>query len=240
MATGTTSGTRAHGCCTIAHTATVEDYLKALFTLTSRGDAATTSGMAERLSVAPSSVTAMLHRLHAAGLVEQVAWGRVILTAHGLEHAQGVVRRHRLLETFLHEVLGISWDEVHDEAEVLEHHVSEDVEQRIDAVLGFPVRDPHGDPIPRAQGMHEEHGDAPLASCSPGDRFRVERVLDSDSLALRDLAELGIRPGVWLELEQSANDIGPMWVRAEGRPCVLSDSLVDLIHGRLEAREVAS
>lgn len=219
---------------------TVEDYLKSLFTLTSWGDAATTSGMAERLSVAPSSVTAMLHRLHTAGLVEQVAWGRVILTAHGQEHAQGVVRRHRLLETFLHEVLGVSWDEVHDEAEVLEHHLSEDVEQRIDAALGFPARDPHGDPIPRAQGVHEEHGDTPLTSGSPGDRFLVERVLDTSSPALRDLADIGIRPGVWLELEQRTNDGGPMWVRTEGRRCVLSCSLLTLIHGRLEAGEVAS
>lgn len=226
-------------CCQIEHTATVEDYLKSLFTLTSRGESATTSGLAGSLSVAPSTVTAMLHRLRDGGLVEQVSWGRVVLTSHGLEHAQGVVRRHRLLETFLHEVLGVSWDEVHDEAEVLEHHLSENVEQRMDAALGFPARDPHGDPIPRARGGHEEHGDTPLTDCAAGGRFRVERVLDTNSQALRDLAELGIRPGVWLELELRPNVVGPMRVRADGRHCVLSCSLVNLIHGRLETGEVA-
>jgi DtxR family Mn-dependent transcriptional regulator len=229
-----------HLCCSIDRTATVEDYLKAIFALTSWEEAASTSAIAERMEVGPPTVTAMLHRLRAAGLVEQVSWGRVALTEHGLGHAHGVVRRHRLLETFLHRVLGVAWDEIHEEAEVLEHHLSERLEHLIDAALGFPDRDPHGDPIPRPRGAHEEHGETPLSGCASGDRFLVQRVFDTDSQALRELAELGIRPGVSLELERRPSGVGPAWVRIGVRRCMLSGALVNLVHGRVQPAEVAS
>jgi DtxR family Mn-dependent transcriptional regulator len=240
MTTGTTTKAEAGSCCDIDHTETVEDYLKALFSLTSRGEPASTSAIAERLGVAPSSVTAMLHRLRGSGLVEQVTWGHVRLTAHGQEHAQGVVRRHRLLETFLHRVLGVGWDEIHAEAEILEHHLSGRLEQLIDAALGFPDRDPHGDPIPSLRTKHEEHGETPLGRCAPGDRFLVQRVYDSDSQALRHLAELDIRPGVSLEIERRPSNAGPMWVRVSERRCVLSSAVVNLIHGRIQTPVGAS
>lgn len=221
------------------HTSTVEDYLKAIFALTSRGEAASTSAIAERVGVTASSVTAMVHRLRDNGLVQQAAWGRVALTAHGQRHAQAVVRRHRLLETFLHRVLGVAWDEIHDEAEVLEHHLSERLEHLIDAALGFPERDPHGDPIPRPRVKHEEHSETPLSRCHPGDSFLVQRVYDFDSQVLRCLAELDIRPGVSLEVERRSSDMGPMWVRVGNRPCLLSCALVNLIHGRILTEMVA-
>jgi DtxR family Mn-dependent transcriptional regulator len=240
MTTETTTKAETGSCCDIDHTETVENYLKALFSSTSRGEPASTSAIAERVGVAPSSVTAMLHRLRDSGLVEQVTWGRVRLTAHGQEHAQGVLRRHRLLETFLHRVLGVAWDEIHEEAEILEHHLSGRLEHLIDAALGFPERDPHGDPIPRARGAHEEHGETPLSQCAPGDRFLVQRVYDTDSQALRHLAELDLRPGVSLDVERRSLDVGPMWVRFGERECVLSGALVNLIHGRVQTPVVAS
>jgi DtxR family Mn-dependent transcriptional regulator len=239
MTIGTTTEVWSPSCCSMERTATVEDYLKGIFTLTSRGETASTSAIAERLGVAASSVTAMLHRLRDNGLVEQAAWGRVALTAHGQGHAQAVVRRHRLLETFLHRVLGVAWDEIHAEAEILEHHLSGRLEQLIDAALGFPERDPHGDPIPRPLVKHEEHGETPLSRCEPGDRFVVQRVYDSDSQALRHLAELDICPGVSFEVERRSSEMGPMWVRIGDRPCPLSRTLVNLIHGRVLAPAVA-
>ncbi|MDN5896253.1 MAG: metal-dependent transcriptional regulator, partial [Nocardioides sp.] len=127
-ATGTTLHERSADCCSIELSAAVEDYLKEIFAITSLGDSATTSVIAERVGVRPPTVTAMLRRLRQAGLVEQVAWGRVALTSHGKEHACGVIRRHRLLETFLHRVLGVPWDQIHDDAEVLEHHQSDRLE----------------------------------------------------------------------------------------------------------------
>ncbi|MDN5745264.1 MAG: metal-dependent transcriptional regulator, partial [Nocardioidaceae bacterium] len=153
--------------CHIELTETVEDYLKTIFAITSLGAPGSTSRIAARLGVSAPSVTAMVHRLRDSGLVEQTRWGQVALTEHGQEHARGVVRRHRLLETFLHRVLGVTWDEVHDEAEVLEHHLSERLEELIDGALGFPDRDPHGDPIPRPPVKHEAHGETPLASSEP-------------------------------------------------------------------------
>lgn len=236
MTTGTLQ-TETTECCDIELSGTVEDYLKAIFTITSLGEAATTSGIAGRLGVQPPTVSAMLRRLRSSGLVQQVGWGRVELTDHGQDHAFGVVRRHRLLETFLHRVLGIPWDEIHTDAEELEHHLSNRLEGLIDAALGFPERDPHGDPIPRQQGAHDEHGDTPLARTAPGDEFVVRRVYDSDSDALRHLAELGIRPGVVLSVARHASEVGPMWVRLGDQECLLNCALVNLIQG--EVREAS-
>lgn len=240
MTTGTQRHPQSCTCCTLEHTETVEDYLKAIFAVTSRGETASTSAIAERLGVASSSVTAMLHRLRDNGLVEQTGWGRVSLTEHGLAHAESVVRRHRLLETFLYRVLGVAWDEIHDEAEVLEHHLSSRLEHLIDAALGFPERDPHGDPIPSARVKHEEHGETPLDRCAPGDRFLVQRVYPSDSQALRNLAELDIVPGVSLEVSRCSSDVGPMWVRVGGRKRMLGGALVNLIQGRIEDADAVS
>jgi DtxR family transcriptional regulator, Mn-dependent transcriptional regulator len=220
-------------CCPVQVTETVEGYLKAIYHLSARGEA-TTTAVAARMGVAPPSTSAMVHRLQDGGLVEHAPRGRVVLTPHGRAHALAVVRRHRLLETFLHRALGLGWDEVHAEAEALEHCLSERLEDRIDAALGHPERDPHGDPIPPKAGPHEESGEAPLAGAAEGDRFLVERVYDSDSAALRYLAERGVRPGVTLVVEGRAPFGGPLWVRVGGDRHALGAPLVRLIHGRAD------
>jgi DtxR family Mn-dependent transcriptional regulator len=209
----------------------VENYLKAVFALSASGDPASTSAIAERLGVAPPSVSAMLSRLRDSDLIEQATWGHVVLTEHGQVHARRIVRRHRLLETFLHRVLGVAWDEIHAEAEVLEHRLSEHLEDLIDAVLDSPARDPHGDPIPGKTGEHLESDEAPLDSAVPGDRFLVQRVRDRDSKALRHLAALEIGPGVELDVEARSPRIGAMWVRTGGQRHALSAWLVNVIHG---------
>lgn len=233
MRTLTTLEETPQTCCGIELTETVEDYLKAIFTIVAVDSSASTSGIAERLGVQAPTVTAMLHRLRSAELVQPAGWGKVRLTDHGHDHACGVVRRHRLLETFLHQVLGVTWDEVHGEAEHLEHHVSARLETLIDQVLGHPSRDPHGDPIPRDAAAHDEHAETPLATAGAGDTFLVQRVFDSDSDALRDMAELGIGPGVRLVVERCPSGTAPMWVRLGGRKCQLSASQVHLIHGEI-------
>lgn len=218
-------------CCDVEHTQAVEDYLKVIFLLGSEGESATTSQIAGRLGVAPPSVSAMVRRLAAGDLVEQPDRRGVALTAHGERHALRVVRRHRLLETYLAQALGVPWDEVHDEAEALEHALSERLEDRIDQALGHPTHDPHGDPIPPRSGEHAEVWGAPLESAPPGSTFGVERVSDRDSAALRYLADLGIRPGVDLTVEERAPFGGPLWIRVGGERQALGGQLVRLVHG---------
>jgi DtxR family transcriptional regulator, Mn-dependent transcriptional regulator len=142
-----------------------------------------------------------------------------------------VVRRHRLLEEFLARVLEVPWDEVHDEAEVLEHAVSDALVQRIDAYLGHPTHDPHGDPIPSPNVRHVETWTGPLAAAEPGTTFRVERVRDRDSAALRYLGSLGIRPGAVLAVLDRTPFAGPLWVRVDEQTHGLSTALTDLVHG---------
>jgi DtxR family Mn-dependent transcriptional regulator len=222
-----------HPCCAIEHTETVENYLKAIFALSATGEPAGTSAIAERLGVAAPSVSAMIGRLRDGDLIEQASWGHIFLTAHGQVHARRVVRRHRLLETFLHQVLGVGWDEIHAEAEVLEHRLSEQLEDLIDAALDFPDRDPHGDPIPAKAGEHLENEELPLDSAVPGDRFLVQRVSDRDSAALRRLAQLDIGPGVELDVEHRSPEVGSICVRTRGQRHALSATLVGVIRGRV-------
>lgn len=220
-------------CCAVRHSEVVEDYLKTVFHLSSAAGVATTTSLAGRLGLAAPTVSAMIKRLEASGLVERTPGHGVELTQHGLRHALGVVRRHRLLEVFLTEVLDVPWDEVHDEAEVLEHAISVRLEERIDALLGHPTHDPHGDPIPPRSGEHVEDWASPLQSAAPGQLFLVERVSDRDSGALRHLAEWDIRPGAVLEILEWAPFGGPLWVGVGGRRHALGTGLVHVVHGRV-------
>lgn len=197
-------------CCDIEHTPAVQDYLKAIFHLDSR-DGATTTAIADLLGVSAPSVSAMLKRLADGQLVDR-GLGAVTLTDHGRRHALRVVRRHRLIEAFLADVLDVPWDEVHEEAEVLEHTVSERLEARIAAYLDDPERDPHGDPIPPADGDHDETWAEPLSAAPAGATFWVERVTDRDAEALRYLDSLGIRPGASVEVAGRDPFGGPLWV----------------------------
>ena len=226
------SGQRGHhSCCSVVHTETVEDYLKAIFELVTRRGVATTSTLAERLRVAPPTVSAMLKRLAADALVTRTGLHRVVLTEHGTGHALAVVRRHRLIEAFLVKALDVPWEDVHAEAEVLEHAVSDLLLERIDAFLGCPTHDPHGDPIPRSEGSHVERWTTPLAAAVVGGTFRVERVLDRDRAALRRLGELGVHPGVVLDVVEQAPFGGPLWVEIAGRRHALGPALVDIVFG---------
>ena len=195
-------------------TQAVEDYLKAVFMLGAAGEQVTTTAVARRLGVAAPSASAMVKRLVGEGLLDHEPYGEVRLTAEGEQRALRVVRRHRLVETFLNRVLGMPWDEVHDEAELLDHVISERLERQIAAALGDPDRDPHGDPIPPLVGAHEERDrdHPPLAGTPAGTRVRVERVAHQEPEALRYLAGLGVVPGAELVVGEEAPFGGPVWV----------------------------
>jgi DtxR family Mn-dependent transcriptional regulator len=210
----------------------MEDYLKAIFRIESDLGSATTSAVAARLGVTGPSVSGMIGRLETAGLVHRQADHGVTLTADGRVAALRVVRRHRLIETFLHKVVGVPWHEVHDEAEVLEHVLSERLEERIDALLGRPTHDPHGDPIPPVDGHgHAETWSHRLLDVPPGCTLRVERVSDEDPAALVYLAELGLRPGVDVRVERLDPFDGPVWVGIGDRDHALSRVLARVISG---------
>src|SRR4029079_8574040 len=178
------------------HSDAIEDYAKAIYALGRRGDGtASTTALAERLGVTPASVSAMIKKLADRGLVEHVPYRGVVLTDEGERVALEVLRHHRLLELYLAEHLGVPWDRVHDEAEALEHVISEDLEARIAAKLGNSTHDPHGDPIPDADLHIVEETTRSLADLAPGDRGEFVRVSDTDPEKLRYLDERGVSLG---------------------------------------------
>jgi len=193
--------------------ASVEDYAKAIYALEARHGAASTNALAERLGVSAPAVSAMVKKLASLGYVEHTRYHGVNLTEEGRRVALEVLRHHRLLETYLVEELGVPWDRVHAEAEVLEHVLSEGLEARIAAKLGEPTRDPHGDPIPTVDGTVVEEPAVALAALAKGVRGRFVRVSDSDPVLLRELAERQISPGDRLELVSE----DPVTVRCRGR-----------------------
>ncbi len=223
-------------CCGLVPTAPTEDALRTIFVLSGRGDEVSTSALARHLGVAPPTVSVMLKRLAEHGLVERSADHRATLTPHGARHARHVVRRHRLLETFLVHVVGLGAHEVHGEADALEHAVSDRLLDRIDAMLGRPTHDPHGDPIPRAGAAHVEGWGTRLSDAGVGGEFRVERVQDWDTTALAELTALGVVPGLALVVVERADSGGPLWVRFDGRDHPIGEPLARLVHG-LEVRE---
>ncbi len=180
--------------------ASVEDYAKAIYALETREGVASTNALAERLGVSAPAVSAMIEKLAGLGYVSHVPYRGVRLTGRGRRIGLEVLRHHRLLETYLVEELGVPWDRVHAEAEVLEHVLSEGLEERIATKLGEPTHDPHGDPIPAVDGTVVEAETVPLASLPTGARGRFVRVSDSDPRLLRELGGLGIRPGDQLEV----------------------------------------
>jgi len=181
-----------------------ENYLKTIYAHTEwQPDPISPSVLASRLGVAPSSVTEMVKKLAAAGLITHVPYGPLTLTPAGRMRAIGVVRRHRLIETWLVREMGYEWDEVHDEAEVLEHSISERLLDAIDARLGRPAQDPHGDPIPSADGSVPQFPAVLLAEAPAGHEGEVVRISDRDPSLLRSLAERGIGPGTLVRVDQT-------------------------------------
>jgi len=218
-------------CCEAAHSEAMGRYLRVIYLLSFKAPPVLTGDVAARLGVAPPSVSAMLRRLSAAGLLAGSGPGGITLTGHGGEHAREMVRRHRLIETFLVQAAGMSWDEVHDEAEALQHAVSDLLIDRIDAALGYPRRDPHGDPIPPPSGEHAEDWSPALADAPPGTVVQVDRVSDEDSSALAYLADLGIRPGAAVLVTEREPFGGPLWVEAGGQRRAIGLPLARLVHG---------
>ncbi|HXB66511.1 MAG TPA: metal-dependent transcriptional regulator [Solirubrobacteraceae bacterium] len=203
----------------LARSSAVEDYCKAIFTLESRGDeAVSTNALAERLDITPGSVSAMLRKLEELALVTHVPYRGVRLTDRGRRVALEVIRHHRLLELFLAETLQMPWDRVHDEAEVLEHVLSEELEQLIAAKLGDPSFDPHGDPIPSADLQLHESPTHSLDSLERGAEGVFVRVSDSDPEMLRYLSERGISPGERFQVRDRQPFGGPLFVSFGGGP----------------------
>jgi len=182
-------------------TDSVQDYLKIIYELTQDGEAATTNALAARLGIAPASVTGMVQKLSSVkpALVSYRKHQGVTLTAAGQRAALEVIRHHRLIEAWLVQTLGYSWDEVHDEAEKLEHVISEEFEMRIAAAMGHPDRDPHGEPIPNAELIMPADKSIPLSSMQPEQEAFVRRVDAQDAEFLRYLEELGLIPGMRLK-----------------------------------------
>jgi DtxR family Mn-dependent transcriptional regulator len=206
--------------------AAVEDYAKAIYALEQReGGAVSTNALAERLDVTPASASGMVRRLGELGLVTHEPYRGVTLTAQGVRVALEVLRHHRLLELYLATSLGVPWDRVHDEAEVLEHVLSEELEELIAAKLGHPTRDPHGDPIPTADLVIEEQPTEALSTLDGGAAGRFVRVSDSDPEMLRYLAERGIAPGDAFEVVERQPFDGPLFVRFGDDVHVLGGSL---------------
>jgi DtxR family Mn-dependent transcriptional regulator len=192
----------------------VEDYAKAIYALQMRDDqAVSTTALAERLGVTAASASGMVKRLGELGLVTHRRYHGVLLTDAGLRVALEVIRHHRLLELYLVESLGVPWDRVHEEAEVLEHVLSDELEELIAAKLGDPTHDPHGDPIPSRELTIEEIRTESLQSLEPGARGTLARISDSDPDMLRYLAERGIAPGDQLEVVERQPFGGPIFVR---------------------------
>ena len=214
----------------------VQDYAKAIYALQRRaeGQPVATNDLAERLHVTPASVSAMLKKLAERDLVEHVPYRGVLLTPAGERVALEVLRHHRLLETYLAEHLGVPWDRVHEEAEALEHVLSEDLEARIAAKLGEPTHDPHGDPIPSADLKIDEGHAHALESLQPGATGRFVRVSDSDPEMLRYLDERGVRLGDPLEVVARQPCGGPLTVRFGERLHMLGGGLAAAMRVELD------
>jgi DtxR family Mn-dependent transcriptional regulator len=192
----------------------IEDYAKAIYVLETRGsEPVSTNALADRLDVTPGSVSAMVKKLADLDLVTHTPYRGVRLTDNGRRTALEVIRHHRLLELFLAEVLEMPWDRVHQEAEVLEHVLSTELEEIIAAKLGNPTRDPHGDPIPSREFEIEEQETRSLADLQPGSQGVFVRVSDSDSAMLRYLSDRGVRPGADFEVIDRQPFGGPLFVR---------------------------
>ncbi len=196
---------------------TVENYLKAILHLQGEGRGSTTVGeIARVLEVTPGTVTTMMRHLKERGLVAYEPRRGLALKPRGVAEAMKVVRRHRLIELFLVEVMGLDWSEVHEEAEILEHAISDRLLDRIDEMLGNPTHDPHGDPIPDRRGIVAKDRAVPLGEAGAG-RYRVVRVSDGDSALLGWLNEKGFRIGEEIELSHPDRVAGVLELsRSEG------------------------
>lgn len=214
-------------------TRSVEDYLKAIYHLSSQGGFAATSDIAASLEVSSPSVSGMVKRLSETGLIEHVPYRGVQLTAQGRRAALKMIRRHRVLEVYLTQMLGYDWDGVHEEAERLEHAVSDTLIERMAHALGDPRYDPHGAPIPTAEGEIEEADLVPLAEARIGASLELRQVGTEDPARLRYLAEQGLVPGVSLRVTEHQPFNGPTTVSLERGTRIIGRELALLLWCRV-------
>lgn len=206
----------------------VEDYLKAIYGLSDSGEPASTSAIAEALDIQPASVTGMVKRLAESGLLEHVPYKGVRLTDRGTREALRVLRRHRILETYLCERLGFSWDDVHEEAERLEHAASDQLIEQMAKALGSPSHDPHGAPIPTVGGDIEATDLFTLADADTGDHVRIRAVRDESSDQLRSMAEGGLVPGARIVVRTGGNEDGSVEISMAEEDAVPQTVAADL------------
>jgi len=199
-----------------AVSSTAEDYLKAVLNLEDRHEKASTSNVARRLAVSDGTVTDMLRKLQSAGLLEYTPYRGAALTPRGRAIALKILRRHRLIELFLHRIMGYGWEQVHDEAERLEHAVSDFFVERIDALMNYPSKDPHGEVIPDARGFRESEDDISLAQAGEG-RFTIRKVINASPELLTYLNKESLVPAQSFTLLEKAPFHGPLKLQLHGR-----------------------
>jgi DtxR family transcriptional regulator, Mn-dependent transcriptional regulator len=207
----------------------IQDYVKEIYKLQSSGQRATTTVIAKTMGVAPSSATSMLKKLAALGLAEHAPYRGVTLSESGTKIALEVIRHHRLLEQYLAETLGLPIDALHDEADRLEHVISEELESRIDEQLGYPTHDPHGDPIPDAGLNVDRTALRSLETLTPGEVATVRRIPDGDAPLLRYLAQLTLVPGSTVTMRRSEPFGGPITIDVDGSEHAISRELAERI-----------
>lgn len=209
---------------------TTQDYLKIIYYLAEEEEPVSTSRIAEARGTQPATVTKMLQKLDRQGLVHYWKHRGVSLTDKGCKMALETLRHHRLTELFLTEILGVSWDEVHEHAEILEHAIDHRLSDRIDALLGYPEFDPHGDPIPARDGSIRERNTSPLIELPVGSSFHVARILDDqDEELLGYLANLGLKPGAEVRIEEIAPFDGPITLLVNDKRCIIGNRAATMI-----------
>lgn len=211
------------------YTAPVEDYLKVIYEIERHAGAAATNDIAQRLAIAPASVSGMVRRLADQGLLEHERYRGVRLTESGRRVALRTIRRHRVIEAYLTKALGYPWDLVHDEAERLEHAASDELIDRMAAAIGEPSTDPHGAPIPTREGEIDEGTPLTLAELAPGELARVVRVSDDDAPRLRYLSEVGLTPGAEVLILSRAPFGGPLALRVSGVERLIGPTLAAVV-----------
>ena len=213
-------------------TVSIQDYLKNIYELTENGGNASTNALASKLKISAPSVTGMIQKLASSkpALVEYQKHQGVTLTKDGRKAALEVIRHHRLLEAWLVQTLGYSWDEVHEEAEKLEHVISEDFERRIAAAMGHPLRDPHGELIPTADLQMPLDDSTPLSALRPNQKGTVQCVKAADTEMLRYLESLGLIPGARIEVKEYSVFDHNLTVKVEKKTCVLGLNVTSKIY----------
>jgi DtxR family Mn-dependent transcriptional regulator len=209
----------------------IQDYLKEIYEITEEASTASTTELASRLGVAPASVTGMIQRLANAAppLVAYKKHQGVTLTADGERAALEVIRHHRLLETYLVQALGYSWDQVHEEAHRLEHVISEDLEARIAKALGDPAHDPHGDPIPSSDLTMPVENTRPLSSLRPGQKGKIQRVGGEEPRFLRHLESIGLVPGAEVIVQEYSEFDGNLTLQIGRQTTVVGNAVTDQV-----------